>query len=442
MTAMTRSIRDRRAALAGLVALLLPLSVAPVQAQAGVGSEGTFLIRGGSVWTPNGQLMQADVLIRDGMIAQVGTIGPVAGAQEIDARGKRVYPGMWDSFTPVGLAEIGGIATMNLRSELGDFNPNDRAIVAINVESEMIAITRSTGVTNVVTAPSGGILSGQAAVLHMSGWTWEDMAANAAAAYIINYPRSGGGGRGGGFSPSPDQARSAAERATQQVNGLKEFLRTAKVYDEARSAGSQDFDLKLESMRPLVRGDEPALVAADREEEIRGAVALADSFGLRIAISGGDEAWKVADLLARRNVPVILGSIQSTPAADAPYDAIYAQPGVLVRAGVKIAFSTGGASTARHVPFHAALATAYGLAPDAAMNALTIWPAEIFGVGDQLGSVEAGKIANLFIADGDPLDIRTDVSAIFIKGRSVPLDDRHTRLYEKWRGRPKGDGGG
>jgi hypothetical protein len=186
MTGATRSIRNRLAVPAGLAALLLPLSVGPAQAQAGVGSEGTFLIRGGSVWTPNGQLMQADVLIRDGLIAQVGSIGPVAGAQEVDARGKRVYPGMWDSFTPIGLAELGGIATMNLRSELGDFNPNDRAIVAVNVESEMIAITRSTGVTNVLTAPSGGIMSGQAAALHMSGWTYEDMAANPSAAYIIN----------------------------------------------------------------------------------------------------------------------------------------------------------------------------------------------------------------------------------------------------------------
>jgi imidazolonepropionase-like amidohydrolase len=429
------------AAPAGLAALLLFWPVSPARAQAGVGTAGTFLIRGGSVWTPNGQLMQADVLIRDGRIESVGSLGPVAGAQEIDARGKRVYPGMWDSFTPVGLTEIGGIATMNMRSEIGDFNPNDRAIVAINVESEMIAITRSTGVTNVITAPGGGIMSGQAAALHMAGWTWEDMAASASAAFIINYPRAGGGGRGGGgFTPSPEQARSAGERATQQLNSLKDMIRTARVYDEARSAGSQDFDLKLESMRPLVRGDELALIAADREEEILGAIALADSFGLKIAIQGGGEAWKVADLLAGKNVPVVLGSLQSVPAADAPYDALYAQPGVLYRAGVKIAFSTGAAANARHVPYHAALAAAYGLPAEAAMNALTIWPAEIFGVGDQLGSVEAGKIANLFIADGDPLDLRTHVSTILIKGRLVPLDDRHTRLYEKWNGRPKGGG--
>jgi imidazolonepropionase-like amidohydrolase len=422
-----------------VIAALLLLAAAGARAQSGVGGAGTFLLRGGSVWAANGQLMQADVLVRDGRIAAVGTVGPVSGAQEIDARGKRIYPGMWDSFTPMGLAEIGGIATMNLRSELGDYNPHNRAIVAINVESEMIAITRSNGVTNVITAPGGGVMSGQAAALHLAGWTWEDMTASASAAYVVNYPRSGGG-RGGGFAPSAEQQGAAAERVARQVSGLKEMLRTAQTYDAARRAGSEDFDLKLESLRPLIRGEALALVAADREAEIRGAVALADSFGLKIAIQGGDEAWKVAELLARRNVPVILGSLQETPPADAPYDAIYAQPGVLHRAGVKIAFSTGGASNARHVPYHAALAVAYGLPADAALHALTLWPAEIFGVGDRLGSVEAGKIANLFIADGDPLDVRTTVSAIFIKGRSVPIDDRHTRLWQKWNSRPPGGG--
>jgi len=257
-----------------LIAALLLLAAAGARAQSGVGSAGTFLLRGGSVWSANGQLMQADVLIRDGRIAAVGTVGPVSGAQEIDARGKRIYPGMWDSFTPMGLAEIGGIATMNLRSELGDYNPHNRAIVAINVESEMIAITRSNGVTNVITAPGGGVMSGQAAALHLAGWTWEDMTASASAAYVVNYPRSGGG-RGGGFAPSAEQQGAAAERVARQVSGLKEMLRTAQTYDAARRAGSEDFDLKLESLRPLIRGEALALVAADREAEIRGAVALA-----------------------------------------------------------------------------------------------------------------------------------------------------------------------
>lgn len=420
-------------------ALALIVSPAAVSAQAGVGEEGTFLIRNATVVTGTGQRLQnASVLIQDGVIAGVGSnVSAPAGATTIDASGKFVYPGMFDTFTPMGLSEIGSVQTMNLTSELGEYNPHMRAIVAINVESEMYAITRANGVTHVVTAPGGGVISGQAAIINMSGWTWEDMAVAPTAAYVINYPRTPSFRFGGS---NPAQERSAQQRVQEQLGELKTFLRTAAEYDRMRTAGSRDLDIIYESMRPLVRGEVPALISADSKDQIEGAFALADSFNLRIIINGGDEAWKVADELARRQVPVILGSLQSTPAADAPYDAIYAQPGVLHRAGVKFAFSTGGASNARHVPYHAALATAYDLDPDAAIQALTLWPAQIFGVDDRLGSIEQGKMANLFIADGDPLDVRTNIEDVFIKGRRVPHDDRHTRLYEKWNGRPREGG--
>jgi imidazolonepropionase-like amidohydrolase len=191
-------------------------------------------------------------------------------------------------------------------------------------------------------------------------------------------------------------------------------------------------------MRPLVRGETLALVSANSEEQIEGAIMLADSFDLNVAVLGGDEAWKVRQELAQKNIPVVLGSIQSTPSGDAPYDAIYAQPGILRRAGVKIAFSTGGASSSRHLPYHAALSVAYDLDPDDALRALTLWPAEIFGVADQVGSIEVGKKANLFISDGDPLDVRTHMLEVFIDGKRIPHDDRHFLLYEKWNGRPGG----
>jgi imidazolonepropionase-like amidohydrolase len=192
-----------------------------------------------------------------------------------------------------------------------------------------------------------------------------------------------------------------------------------------------------EALRPLMRGEVPALISADTDEQIREAVELGREFGIRVIINGGRDAWKVRDLLAQNDVPVVLGSIQSTPAADAPYDALFAQPGVLHEAGVKFAFSTGGSANARHVPYHAALAVGYGLPKDAAMRALTIWPAEMFGAADRIGTIEAGKLANLFVATGDPLDIRTQVSELFIKGRRVPMDDRHSRLYEKYNARPE-----
>ena len=423
-------------------AAIAALLAAPASAQIGVGEQGTYLIRGGTVVVMPGQsLPNASVLIRDGRIAEVGAnVQAPAGAQVIDATGKFVYPGMIDAYTPLGLAEIGGIATMNLRSELGDYNPHDRAIVAVNVDSEMLGITRVNGVTNAITAPSGGVIPGQAALIHTAGWTWEDMAAVSTAAYVINYPRVGGGGRGGRGGGGRGGGGGGGN-AAEQLEELKDWLRTSKRYDEARTAGSSEFDIRYEAMRPLVRGEAPALVSADNEEQIRGAIALQDTFGLRVVILGGGDAWRIADEVARAGVPIVLGSIQSTPSGDEPYDAVYAAPGVLRRAGVKIAFSTGGASDARHVPYHASLAVAYGLSKDDALRALTIWPAEMFGAAEELGSIERGKIANLFVTTGDPLDVRSQVSHVFIKGRNVPMDDRHTQFYMKYNTRPKGGGG-
>jgi imidazolonepropionase-like amidohydrolase len=395
------------------------------------------VIRGATVWTGTGQTLQnANIVIRDGRIEAVAPDATAPGATEIDGRGKFVYPGMIDAYTPLGLAEIGGIAQMNLRSEMGEFNPHMRAVVAINVDSDMMAITRANGVTTAITAPSGGVISGQAALVNMAGWTWEDMAVEQSAAFVVNYPRRPSFRFGGGGS-NPAAERAARERVEAQVRELKTVLGTARAYDQARAAGSDQTDLMYEALRPLMRGDVPALISADTDEQIREAVELGREFGIRVIINGGRDAWKVRDLLAQNDVPVVLGSIQSTPAADAPYDAVFAQPGVLHEAGVKFAFSTGGSANARHVPYHAALAVGYGLPKDAAMRALTIWPAEMFGAADQIGTIEPGKLANLFIASGDPLDIRTQVSDLFIKGRRVPMDDRHSRLYQKYNARPE-----
>jgi imidazolonepropionase-like amidohydrolase len=306
-------------------------------------------------------------------------------------------------------------------------------------------VTRANGVTTAITAPTGGVISGQAALINMAGWTWEDMAVRSTAAYVINYPSAGGGGGrfGGGGPPGGGQggqASAARERVERQIRELKQMINTAKAYDAQRAANSAKFDIVYESMRPLVRGEAPAIIDADTDEQIRTAIAFAEEMGLKVIINGGRDAWKVRDLLAQKNVPVILGAIQSTPGSDAPYDAIYAQPGVLHEAGVKFAFSTGSGSGSRHVPYHAALAVAYGLPADAALKALTVWPAEIFGASDQIGTIAPGKMANLFITSGDPLDIRSVVSDVFIRGRRVPMDDRHNRLYQKYNARPGGGG--
>jgi imidazolonepropionase-like amidohydrolase len=187
-----------------------------------------------------------------------------------------------------------------------------------------------------------------------------------------------------------------------------------------------------------IRGEMPVLVAADGAKEIRGAIALAERFGLRLVITGGREAWRVADTLAARRIPVILGPILSNPSRDDPFDAIYAQPRVLARAGVRFAFSTDGASDVRDLPYHAQMAVAHGLDPDTALLALTRWPAEILGIGGEVGTIEAGKAANLFVASGNPLDVRTTVDQVFIRGVPVDPATRHERLYQEFRDRPHG----
>lgn len=425
---------------AGLASVLLALAAAPAGAQTQMGEDGTFLIRGGTVVTVSGQRLEnAHVLVQDGRIAAVGAnVTAPAGATMIDATGKFVYPGMFDGYTPMGLAEVGGIATMNMRSEIGAFNAHNRALVAINLDSEMLGVTRANGVTNVLSTPSAGIISGQAALIHTAGWTWEDIAVEPAAAFVINYPRVPSFQFGG--APDGAQTRAARESVEENIRDLKSLLSMAREYERTRAAGAPLTDQQYEALRPLVRGEIPAIVSADSEEQIRGVLALADTFDVRVILYGAGDAWKVADLLADRQIPVVLGSIQSNPASDEPYDAVYATPGVLHRAGVQFTFSTGGATNARHVPYHAALAVAYGLPADVALRALTLTAAEIFGVADRLGSIEQGKVANLFVATGDPLDIRTHVEEVFIKGRRMPADDRHIRFFEKYNARPRTGG--
>lgn len=220
------------------------------------------------------------------------------------------------------------------------------------------------------------------------------------------------------------------------MTDLNEFLQESKDYDARRTAGSAKQDLVYEAMRPLFSKTVPAIIPAGSEEAIKAAIAFGEKWGMRVVIQGGSQAWKVRTLLAQKNIPVILGSIQAAPGDEQAYDEIYAAPGLLYEAGVKFAFSTGGGANARHVAFHAALAVAYGLPSDGALKALTIWPAEILGAEKDIGSIAQGKLANFFIVTGDPLDLRTQVTDVFIKGRLVPDDDRHNRLYLKYKARP------
>ena len=406
---------------------------AVLAAQAAPGDDGPYLIKGGTIVNADQRMANTDILVRAGRITQVGPNLPATGAKVIDATGKFIYPGMIDANTGIGLQEIGGVQTMTMRTELGQFNPHIRAVVALNVESEILGVTRMNGVTSVITTPTGGVISGQAALINTAGWTWEDLAISKNAGIVINLPGGGGGrGRGGGGG----RGAAPAGDATQLAAELEQFMQASRSYDSTRTAGSTKKDLIYEAMRPLFKKEIPAIIPANTEAQIRQAIAFGEKWGLRVVVQGGSQAWKVRQLLAQKNVPVVLGSIESAPGDPEPYDEVYAQPGLLYEAGVKFAFSTGNGSNARHVPLHAQLAVAYGLPEEGAMKALTIWPAEIFGADKQIGSVAQGKLANFYITNGDPLDLRTQVSLVFIKGRQVPDDDRHHRLYLKYKARP------
>jgi imidazolonepropionase-like amidohydrolase len=381
---------------------------------------------------PNGT-----VVIRGSRIEAVGRDLPVpAGATIVDGAGLFVYPGMIDSGTDLGLTEIESVPGGNDTREVGDFNPHDLSLSAVNPHSELIPVARVNGITSAITAAGGGLISGYAALIDLAGWTPGEMGVVQQAGLVVTYPRvSAGRGRGG--------APTTSEQVNRQVEQLTQYFQSARTYAERKArveaaGGKIDrADLPLEAMIPAVTGKVPVIFDVVTAGQIRGVLALSDSFHLKPVLRGANEAWLLADTLAARKVPVIVGPTTVTPTDNDPYDALYANAGVLAKAGVLVAFQTSSASDSRNLPYNVALAIAYGLDPEEALRSVTINPARIWGVADRLGSIEPGKVANLMVTSGDPLDVRTQVRHVFIRGLDTPMDDRHTRLYEEFRARPK-----
>jgi imidazolonepropionase-like amidohydrolase len=409
---------------------------------------GTFVIRNARIVTVSGDdIENGSVLIRDGKIEAVGTsVNAPGGAQTIDARGLSVYPGMIDAGTNMGLVEVpqGASGTVDT-SEVGEFNPNSRALVAVNPHSAHIGVTRVEGITSVVTAPTGGLISGQAALINLLGTSPREMSVVPNAALVINYPRLGPGG-GGGFGGFQQQfnLQDALTNAERQLDQIRKMLRDGEAYGRARDAYAKDnslprpnINLVLEALVPYVRGEQPVIFRADREAEIRGAIKFAEEMKLKPIILGGDDSAKVASLLKEKNVPVILTGIFQLPGReDDPYDVLYETAAKLQQAGVRFCISTGDpGAEARNLPLYAGMAAAYGLSKADALKAVTLYPAQIMNVADRLGSIEVGKMANLVVTDGDLLEIRTRIRYLFIDGRSVALTSRHTELNDAFKNR-------
>lgn len=407
---------------------------------------GTYAIRNVRIITVTGPVIESGtVVITNGKIAAVGANASVpSGATVIEGKGLSVYPGMIDADSEIGLTEIGSVAGSVDTSEIGDNNANIHVDVAIRPDSSHIAVTRVNGITTALTAPRGGLIAGQSALLNLDGWTPREMVLKSPVAMHLNWP-GGGRGRGefGGFGQQRNPAELRREQ-DKQIETLKKILRDAAAYGDAKDARAkdpklprQDVDLKLDALIPVVRGQMPVVINVSLEHDIKAAIAFVGEMKLKAIISGGIEAYKVADQLKAKNIPVIVGPVLRMPVnEDDPYDAAFSNAGLLSKAGVKIAFQTNDSAYSRNLPYHAGMAAAFGLSKEEALKAVTIYPAEIFGVADRIGSIEQGKIANLIVTDGDPLEIRTQIKHLFINGRDIPLTSRHTELYEKYKARP------
>ncbi|HVR44454.1 MAG TPA: amidohydrolase family protein [Thermoanaerobaculia bacterium] len=409
------------------------------------GVKGTFAIRDATIHPVTRPVIERGrIVIAGGTIAAVGPdVAIPPDAEVIDGTGLHVYPGMIDANTNVGLTEIGSVRGSVDVAEIGQFNPNARAAVAINPHSELVPVTRVNGVTTVVVVPEGGVISGQDALINLAGWTPDEMIVRAPVAMHVSFPRLRSGGFGG--TPNEEEEEKEAKKGYEKrIEDLKKVVRDAQAYAKGVRAREQnrglppiERDLMLESMIDLVEGRILVVIHADQARDIRAAVAFADEMGLRMILAGGAHVQEVVDLLREKEIPVLLGPVLALPPReDDPYDLIFSNAAALHRAGVPFAFQTRDAHNARNLPYHAAAAAAFGLPKQAALEAVTIAPARILGVADRLGSLEVGKMANVIVTDGDPLEIRTSVRHLFIAGEPIPLDSRHTLLYQKFRARP------
>ncbi len=401
--------------------------------------EQTVVLRGATIHTvTNGVIENGTIVLDGGRIRAIGKdLAIPAGAKVVDLTGKHIYPGLIDAYSTVGISEIGAVDVSNDVNELGDFNPNVRADVAVNAESRHIGTTRSAGVLVAFSTPGGGVISGLSSAMSLEGWTWEEMSMKGAAALNVNWPdpnarprRFGGGPPGGQGGP-----QRAPKTYAEQVQELKDFFAEARAYRDAVKAGQVvRTDTRYASMAPALDGSIPVVVAADGVAQINDAITWAKEEKLRLVIRGGRDAIHVADRLKAENVPVILTSTMAAPDRNYEgYDGAYTMPARLHAAGVKIAISGGsGALYSNRLPWEAGVAVAFGLSEEEALKAVTINAAEMMGVSDKVGSLEVGKEATLLITTGTPLDMTSNIEQSYIQGREINMLDIQKFFFQKY----------
>lgn len=429
-------------AMAAVATSLLSPTVAKAQVRMTVPPQSEAVaLRGATIHTvTNGVIENGTILFENGVIRAIGTDVEIpTGTRVVDVSGKHIYPGLIDAYSTVGISEIGSVDVSSDVNELGDFNPNVRAEVAVNAESRHIGTTRSAGVLVTLTTPGGGLISGMSSAMSLEGWDWEEMSIESAAALNVNWPnpnsgggRGGRGGRGRGFGPGPQESPPTYAERVQQ---LKDFFAEARAYRDATTAGEEvRTDSRYAAMIPALNGDIPVVVSADGAAQINDAITWAQQEGVRLVIRGGSDAIHVADRLVANDIPVILTSTMAAPGRDYEgYDGAYTMPARLHEAGVRFAISGGsGALYTNRLPWEAGVAVAFGLPEEEALKAVTINAAEFMGISDKVGSLEPGKQATLLITTGTPLDMTSDIEQSYIQGREIDMNDIQKHFFDKY----------
>jgi imidazolonepropionase-like amidohydrolase len=390
---------------------------------------------GGTIHTVSGAVIRNGTIVFDkGKITAIGTnVAIPSDAERIDVTGKHVYPGMIDASTVLGLTEVGlGAPGTVDQAEVGPVNPNVRAEVAINPESEHIPVARSAGVAVVASSPTSGVISGLAAAIMLDGWTWEDMTLKSGLGLVVNWPTMV-------YSPSPFSQQTREDWQRNRDDNLKQIrdaFADARAYMTARKVAPQrhDSDSRWEAMIPVLEGNVPVFVNANELSQIQAAITWAEQENVKLVIVGGRDAWRVTDQLKAKNIPVILSDIQNAPSRRwEDYDLVFNLPLRLKNAGIPYCITGDrSASNSRNTPHHAAIAAAYGLPKDEALKSVTLYPAQILGIADRVGSLEVGKDATLMITNGDPIEIATNVEQLYIQGKTIDMRDKQKSLYKKY----------
>ena len=389
---------------------------------------------GGTIHTVSGETIADGMIVfENGKITAIGKgLSLPAGTEKIEIEDKHVYPSFFDAYTQLGLVEIGSVnATLDSR-EGGSFNPNAQSWLAVNPDSELIPVTRSNGILLALTVPNGGLISGRSAVIQLDGWTIEELVVRKEIGMHIRMPVE--------LSPAPVEAGNPVARPARNSSQkeLRDFFDKARTYQKARAAdpSRHPIDLRLEAMLPVLDKKIPVIVSADELRQIQSAVGFAIEQKINIILHGGYDSAECAALLKENDIPVIVSGTYRLPMHESdPYDAAYTLPDRLRRLGVKYCIASVGkfaGTGVRNLPYHAANASAFGLPIEDALKSITLYPAQILGVDDRVGSLEAGKDATLFVCSGDPLDVSSSIDLAFVQGRRVDLNDRHKRLRDKY----------